>query len=138
MAPIVWFSKRQTTVEISTFGSEFVVLKTATEMIIALRYKLRMFGIPIEGPTNVMCDNESVYKSSSITDSRLQKKSQSICYHKCRHEAVASGIIQMIYKELTDTNWADILTKALAPAVKRLELRKMIMISYSSNAAHAH
>ena len=134
MAPIIWYSKRQTTVETSTFGSEFVALKTATEMIIALRYKLRMFGIPIDGPANVMCDNESVFKSSSIADSRLKKKSQSICYHMCR-EAVASGI-QMIYKEITDTNLADILTKALGP-VKRLQLRKMIMISCSGNTAHA-
>ena len=134
MAPIIWYSKRQTTVETSTFGSEFVALKTATEMIIALRYKLRMFGIPIDGPANVMCDNEAVFKSSSIADSRLKKKSQSICYHKCR-EAVAAGI-QMVYKEITDTNLADILTKALGP-VKRLNLRKMIMISCSSNAAHA-
>ena len=52
----------------------------------------------------------------------------------CR-EAVASGI-QMIYKEITDTNLADILTKALGP-VKRLQLRKMIMISCYGNTAHA-
>ena len=133
MAPIIWFSKRQTTVETSTFGSEFVALKTATEMIIALRYKLRMFGIPIDGPANTMCDNEAVYKSSSIADSRLKKKSNSICYHMCR-EAVAAGI-HMVYKEITDTNLADILTKALGP-IKRLNLRKMIMISCSSNPAH--
>ena len=52
-APILWYSKRQNTVETSTFGSEFVAMKTAKEMIVALRYKLRMFGIPIEGPANV-------------------------------------------------------------------------------------
>ena len=93
-----------------------------------------MFGNPIEGPANIMCDNESVYKSSPIADSCLKKKSQSIWYHKfC--EAVASGI-QMIYEDLTKTsNLADILTKALAP-VKLPELRKMMMISCSSNAAH--
>jgi hypothetical protein len=28
-APILWFSKRQNTVEASTFGSEFIVAKTA-------------------------------------------------------------------------------------------------------------
>ena len=28
-------------------------MKTAVEHIEVLRYKLRMFGIPIEGPTNV-------------------------------------------------------------------------------------
>jgi hypothetical protein len=46
----------------STFGSEFVALKIATELIQGLRYKLRMMGVPIEGPTRVKCDNMSVVK----------------------------------------------------------------------------
>ena len=52
-APIIWYSKRQNTVESSTFGSEFVAMKTAIEMIEAFRYKLRMMGIPLDGETNV-------------------------------------------------------------------------------------
>jgi hypothetical protein len=48
-APIVWFSKRQNTVETSTFGSKFVAMKIAVELIEALRYKLIMFGMPIDG-----------------------------------------------------------------------------------------
>ncbi|KAI2501062.1 Reverse transcriptase (RNA-dependent DNA polymerase) [Fragilaria crotonensis] len=39
-APIIWFSKRQNTVEASSFGSEFVALRTAKDIIVALRYKL--------------------------------------------------------------------------------------------------
>jgi hypothetical protein len=35
-APIIWYSKAQSTVETSTFGSEFVAMKTAVEMIDAL------------------------------------------------------------------------------------------------------
>jgi hypothetical protein len=46
--PIMWYSKRQNGVEASTFGSEFIAMKTAVELMEALRYKLRMFGIPIE------------------------------------------------------------------------------------------
>jgi hypothetical protein len=52
-APTIWYSKGQTTVETSTFGSEFVAMRIAVELTEALRYKLRMFGIPILGPTNV-------------------------------------------------------------------------------------
>ena len=66
-SPIIWYSKRQNTVETSTYGSEFVALRIATEMIEALRYKLRMFGIPIDGPTDVLCDNQSVVTSSSLS-----------------------------------------------------------------------
>ena len=73
-APIIWYSKRQNTVETSTFGSEFIAMKTAVEKIEALRYKLRMFGVPLEGPTNIFCDNESVFKNASIPDSTLKKK----------------------------------------------------------------
>ena len=42
-APIIWHSKRQNTVETSTFGSEFTAMKNAIELIESLRYKLRMF-----------------------------------------------------------------------------------------------
>ena len=88
-APIVWYSKRQNTMETSTFGSEFIALRMAVEHIEVLRYKLRMFGIPIEGPTNVFCDNEAVFKNTTIPESTLKKKHNSICYHCCR-EAVAT------------------------------------------------
>ena len=57
MAPVFWYSKKQNTIETSTFLSEFVALKIATEKLISLRYKLQMLGIPIEGPANVFCDN---------------------------------------------------------------------------------
>jgi hypothetical protein len=43
----MWYSKGQNTVESATFGLEFIALKTAIDQIDALRYKLRMFGIPL-------------------------------------------------------------------------------------------
>ena len=57
-APIIWFSKNQNTVEIITFGSELVAMQIARDLIVALRYKLRVFGIPFNGPYYVMCDNQ--------------------------------------------------------------------------------
>jgi hypothetical protein len=111
-APIVWYSKRQNTVETSTFGSEFVAMKIAVELIESLRYKLRMFGIPIEGPSDVFCDNNSVVMSVQLPETTLSKKHNAIAYHRSR-EAVASGTIR-ITKEGTETNLADPLTKQLA------------------------
>ena len=35
-APIVWYSKRQNTVEASSFGSEYIALRICTEMVEAL------------------------------------------------------------------------------------------------------
>ncbi|MFO0000808.1 MAG: Ty1/Copia family ribonuclease HI, partial [bacterium] len=45
-APVLWLSKRQSTVESSTHGAELVATRVGVEMVEALRYKLRMFGIP--------------------------------------------------------------------------------------------
>ncbi|KAI2495965.1 Reverse transcriptase (RNA-dependent DNA polymerase) [Fragilaria crotonensis] len=90
-APIIWFSKRQNTVEASSFGSEFVALRTAKDIIVALRYKLRMFGVPIDGPANVFCDNNGVVKNTTIPESMLTKKQNAINYHVVR-EAVAARI----------------------------------------------
>ena len=123
-APIQWYSKRQTTVESSTFGAEFVALHVATEMIISLRYKLCMFGIPVPEHANVFCDNESVYKNVSFVESTLKKKHNSICFHRVR-ECVAVGII-LVHKVDSSHNLADILTKSL-PAHERVNLRKKIM-----------
>jgi hypothetical protein len=108
-APIIWFSKKQNTVEAATFGSEFVALRICKEMIVALRYKLRMFGVPIEGPANVFCDNHGVVKNVSIPESTLMKKHNAINYHAVR-EAVAAGILR-VGKEDGETNLADLLTK---------------------------
>jgi hypothetical protein len=111
-APIIWFSKRQNTVETSSFGSEFVAAKVAVELVEGLRYKLRMMGVPLDGPTNVFIDNEGVVKNSTAPESTLKKKHNAIAYHRVR-EAIAAGVIR-IAKEDGTTNLADGFTKCLA------------------------
>ncbi len=66
--------------ETSTFGSEFVAARIAVELIESLRYKLRMFGVPIDGPTNLYVDNESVVLNSTHPESTLKKKHNAIAY----------------------------------------------------------
>jgi hypothetical protein len=117
-APITWLSKRTNTVESSTFGSEIVAMRSAVDLIEGLRYKLRMFGIPIEGPTDVFCDNEAVTKNCGIPESTLKKKHHSIAYHRNR-EAVAAGTIR-IAKEASESNLADVFTKILSVAKRKL------------------
>ena len=53
-----FYRKIQNTVELSSFGLEFVALRIASEMAEALKYKLRKFGINLEGPTEVYCENK--------------------------------------------------------------------------------
>ena len=117
MAPILWYSKRQNSVEVSSFGSEFVALRIGTEMVKALRYKLRMFGIPIDGEANVFCDHQSVVTNVSTPESVLRRKHNSIAYHYCR-EAIASKMM-IIRKVLSEHNIADLFTKCLPPKARQ-------------------
>ena len=87
-APTLWYSKRQNNVKTSTFLSEFISLKTATELVKALWYKFQMFGIPLEVLINMFCINEAVYKNALTPELTLKKKNISIFYHNCT-EAVA-------------------------------------------------
>ena len=110
-APITWYSKRQNTVESSTFSSEFIALKTCMESVVSLRYKLRMFGIPFEGPTQVMCDNQGVVDNTSKIESKLNKKHNAIAYHAVRWAVAAATII--VGKIDGEWNLADAMTKRL-------------------------
>ena len=47
-------------IETLPFGSEYVAIKTASKMIRGLSYKLQMFGLPMDGTTNLFFDNQSV------------------------------------------------------------------------------
>ena len=86
-------------------------MKSCVESITALRYKLRMFGVPVEEPTNVLCDNISVVNNSSKIESTLNKKHNFIAYHAVRW-AVAAGVIR-VGRVDTNFNLADAMTKRL-------------------------
>ena len=59
-APIIWFSKKQVTIESSVFGAEFVALKQGMETLQGLCYKLQMMGVEISGPSYIYGDNMSI------------------------------------------------------------------------------
>ncbi|CAJ1952577.1 unnamed protein product [Cylindrotheca closterium] len=108
-APIVWYLKKQNTVETSSFGSAFAALKTGVELVEGLVYKLQMMGIPIDGHCHTLVDNNSVVMNASRPESVLKKKSNSVAYHYVRSKC-ASDLIRVAW-EGTKTNLADMLTK---------------------------
>ena len=116
-APICWKSSKQASIESSTFGSEFIAMKQLCEYLRGLRYKLRMMGIPVEGPAYIYGDNQSVLANTTIPDSTLKKKSQSIAYHFVR-EGAARDEWRTAYVN-TNENEADLLTKLLPSGEKR-------------------
>jgi hypothetical protein len=54
-----------------------------------------MFGVPLEGPAQVFCDNyQGVVKNSSVPESVLTKKHNAVNYHAVR-EAAAAGVVKV-------------------------------------------
>ena len=68
-----------------------------------------MFGMPIDSPTNVLCDNLSVVQNSSFLLPTLNKKHSSIAYHYTSWR-VAAGVIRVAWIN-TDDNLDDAMTK---------------------------
>ena len=97
-APIIWNSKQQNGKETSKFGSDFTATNNLVELIEALRYNLRMFGVAIDGSTDMFCKNEAVYKNDSMPKSQIRKAQHSIVYHMSI-ESVASGASQIAKEE---------------------------------------
>ena len=82
-----------------------------------LRYKLRMMGVPLSGPTYMYGDNMSVIHNTQRPESMLKKKKLSLCYHACRESVAMAEIITGHIK--SPENVADIATKVLSAGQKR-------------------
>jgi hypothetical protein len=89
--PIRWVSKRQKTVEISTYGSELADSRVATELILEVTYMLRSLGVALDGSALMLGDNMSVVLNTTVPSSVLKKKHNAIAYHRVR-EAIAARI----------------------------------------------
>ena len=132
-ASIYWHSKKQTSVETSTFGSEMMAMKQSADYIWGFRYKLRMFGIPVEEPSYMYSDNHSVLAGSTRPESTQKKKAQRIAFHFIR-EGCAADEWRTTYIN-TSENISDLMTKPLS-GEKRWQLIRMLLAT--SNVAQQH
>ena len=83
-----------------------------------------MFGVPIDGPADVFCDNPSFVTNLRISYLVLNKKHNSICYHRVLEAHTASTIrFGWISGEY---NKADIGTKTTIPTKIRYKLLNSI------------
>jgi len=105
--PVIAKSSRQTSVEIFTFSVEFNAARTASEMVIGLRFLLRSVGVPMVGPSTLLVDNKGVVSNASMFTPTLKNKHHS--FHRIR-ESVADIALAHIG---TKFNLAVILTKPL-------------------------
>jgi hypothetical protein len=92
-----------------------------------------MMGIPCVLPSYVYGDNQSVLANTTVPESTLKKKSQSIAYHFIR-EGCARDEWRTTYVNTqrttyvnTHLNPADLLTKPLPSGEKRVSFVLMIL-----------
>ena len=115
--PVYWKSTRQTSVQTSTFGSEFTALKKAVEVAVTIRYHLRSMGVKVEEATKIFVDNKSVFLNATNPASSLNKKPIALAYHYVR-EHQAGGVVKAYHIRSGD-NYSDCLTKALNSSLHR-------------------
>ena len=72
-SPVHWYSKKQNSVETSSFGIEFIAMKQLCECIHGLAYELRMIGITHEGPAGLYGDNQYVLSNTTTPESTLKR-----------------------------------------------------------------
>ena len=107
--PAQWYSKKASTVETATYGSEFVAARIATEQIIDLRLSLMYLGVPLNDKVHMFGDNKSVVTSSTLPQSKLHKRHSALSFHRVR-EAISSKMLAFIHIPGM-ANPADILSK---------------------------
>jgi hypothetical protein len=106
--PVDWYSKRQSTVQSATYGSEFVAARIATDQVIDLKLTLGYMGIKVV-KSIMFGDNQSVVTSASIPQSKLNKRHVALSYHRVR-EAIAQGVLEFYHID-GKVNPADMLSK---------------------------
>jgi hypothetical protein len=107
--PIDWYSKKQSTVETATYGSESTLAKTAIQQLQGLCITLRYLDALVDDTSYMFGDNRSVVTSSTMLDSQLG------CWHltlSCHYigKAVALGMVKF-YHIPGEINPLDVLSK---------------------------
>jgi len=82
--PFDWFTKKQSTVETATFGSENSAARTAIEHMKANMMTLLYLGVPVIDRSVLFDDNKSVVDSTTQPHSKLHKRHLMLSYRYVR------------------------------------------------------
>jgi hypothetical protein len=94
----------------STYGSELVASRIATELFLEIRYKLQWLRLALDGPSLMLGDNMSVFLNSTVPSSVLKENAMS--YNQERKAIVERTMRFSCIKN--EENVSDILTKYLS------------------------
>jgi len=112
---VKWYSKRQNTIETSAYGSELVSHRTAVDLLIKMRYCVRMLGIPLLYESRLYGDNQTVILNCSRRPESIIKKK----HHSCAYHFICeTSYIRWLFlaKQSSLKSKSDILTKAFNPS----------------------
>ena len=87
--PIDWFTKKQGTVELATFGSENNAAREAVQQINANKLTLMYLGAPIHDTPILLGDNQSVVNSDTSPKGKLHKRHLMLSYNYVRENIAA-------------------------------------------------
>jgi hypothetical protein len=93
---VIYFCKKQHTLEMATYGAEFMVACQGAQQIIDLHYTLSLMGIPLDGPSWKFGDNKSVITSSPSTQYTLNKQQIPLSYH-CVRKYIATKFLYLLH-----------------------------------------
>lgn len=108
--PVLYVSKMQYCVEISTYGAEFSAMKTCVEELTGVRTMLREMGFTMD--VRIFCDYAAVFTLACNVNGLLKRLSTALAYHLTR-ETLEAGVVKLQYV-LSGLNVSNIFTKSLA------------------------
>ena len=76
------------------------------DILVEMRYKVRMLGLALITPSLMYGDNMSVVLNTTLPSSMLKKKLRAIAYHG-EHEAIAAGFVECIFHQRTQDVFSD-------------------------------
>ncbi len=79
--PTDWYSKKQATVEMTTYGSMFIAACTCIDQVIDLRLILHYLGVPIHDVSNVFGNNKTIVQSATHPHAKLYKWHNALSFH---------------------------------------------------------
>jgi len=113
---ISWFSRKQSTVALSTIEAEYVALESYYSQILCIRQQLRDFGIE-ESCTKIRCDNTSAINLTRNPILHSRAKHIKI-HHRFIRDHVQNGEINVQFID-SKNQFADIFTKSLEKSLFR-------------------
>jgi hypothetical protein len=113
--PIVWKSKKQPIIALSTCEAEYIALSEVIKELLWTSMTLKELKVKRHGAMRVYIDNQAAKRLAENAVNHERSKHIDIRYHFIR-QVVASGKVQLYYID-TKKNVSDLLTKATSRKV---------------------